>query len=162
AGTPQGLEARLVPAAGRTLHLLPGRQVRGGGARGVARGAIALTRGLGSALGLLRRVRPRLVVGLRGYASVAARMAAPLPSRGAATRSPGGSARRVCVGCPEAASFFPSGRAIHTGNPVRPEVLAALATPPASGLGLLIFGGSQGAHRLNQAGVGALEALGPI
>src|SRR5262249_14526583 len=71
-------------------------------------------------------------------------------------------ARRVCVGFPEAACFFPSGRAIHTGNPVRPEVLAALDTPPAAGLGLLIFGGSQGARRLNQAGVAALEALGPL
>ena len=27
AGTPNGLEARLVPAAGRTLYLVPGRQV---------------------------------------------------------------------------------------------------------------------------------------
>jgi UDP-N-acetylglucosamine:LPS N-acetylglucosamine transferase len=37
AGTSQGLEARLVPAAGRTLYLLPGRQVRGGGAGSAAR-----------------------------------------------------------------------------------------------------------------------------
>jgi len=68
AGTPHGLEARLVPAAGRTLYLVPGRQVRGGGARGLARGAVALTRGLGGALGLVRRLRPRLVVGVGGYA----------------------------------------------------------------------------------------------
>jgi len=173
AGTSQGLEARLVPAAGRTLYLLPGRQVRGGGARGVARGTITLTRGLGSALGLVRRVRPRLVVGVGGYASVAGVMAARLRRvpvvlleqnaiPGAANRSLGRFARRVCLGFPEAASFFPSGRVIHTGNPVRPEVLAALDTPPAVGLGLLIFGGSQGAHRLNRAAVAALEALGPI
>ncbi|HJW69041.1 MAG TPA: undecaprenyldiphospho-muramoylpentapeptide beta-N-acetylglucosaminyltransferase, partial [Candidatus Binatia bacterium] len=173
AGSPSGLEARLVPAAGRTLYLLPGRQVRGGGARGLARGAVALTRGLGSALGLVRRLRPRLVVGVGGYASVAGVMAARLRRvpvvlleqnaiPGAANRSLGRFARRICLGFPEAAAFFPRGRAVHTGNPVRPQVLAALDTPAAAGLGLLIFGGSQGAHRLNEAGVAALEALGPI
>jgi UDP-N-acetylglucosamine--N-acetylmuramyl-(pentapeptide) pyrophosphoryl-undecaprenol N-acetylglucosamine transferase len=173
AGSPNGLEARLVPAAGRTLYLLPGRQVRGGGARGLARGAVALTRGLGSALALVRRLTPRLVVGVGGYASVAGVMAARLRRvpvvlleqnaiPGAANRSLGRFARRICLGFPEAAAFFPRGRAVHTGNPVRPEVLAALDTPAAAGLGLLIFGGSQGAHRLNEAGVAALEALGPI
>jgi UDP-N-acetylglucosamine--N-acetylmuramyl-(pentapeptide) pyrophosphoryl-undecaprenol N-acetylglucosamine transferase len=173
AGTPHGLEARLVPAAGRTLYLVPGRQVRGGGARGLARGAVALTRGLGGALGLVRRLRPRLVVGVGGYASVASVMAARLRRvpvvlleqnaiPGAANRSLGRFARKVCLGFAEAASFFPPGRSIHTGNPVRPEVLAALDAPVAQEPGLLIFGGSQGAHRLNQSGVAALEALGPV
>ncbi len=173
AGSPSGLEARLVPAAGRTLYLLPGRQVRGGGLRAVVLGAGALARGLGSALRLLARLRPRLVVGVGGYASVTSVLAArsrrvpvvlleqnAIP--GAANRNLGPVAARVCVGFAEAASFFPRGRAIHTGNPVRPEVLAAPPAPAQrrQGLGLLIFGGSQGAHHLNEASVAALEALG--
>jgi len=172
AGSPSGLEACLVPAAGRTLHLLPGRQVRGRGLRGAMLGASALARGLGGALRLLARLRPRLVVGVGGYASVASVLAArsrrvpvvlleqnAIP--GAANRNLGRMAARVCVGFAEAACFFPSGRAIHTGNPVRPEVLAAPPAPRRAGLGLLIFGGSQGAHHLNEAGVAALEVLGP-
>jgi UDP-N-acetylglucosamine--N-acetylmuramyl-(pentapeptide) pyrophosphoryl-undecaprenol N-acetylglucosamine transferase len=172
AGSPSGLEARLVPAAGRVLHLLPGRQVRGGGLPGAMRGAAALAGGFGSALRLLGRLRPRLVVGVGGYASVAGVLAARarrLPVvlleqnaiPGAANRHLGRLAARVCLGFAEAAAFFPAGRAVHTGNPVRPEVLA---TPPAArrdGLGLLVFGGSQGAHHLNEAGVAALERLGP-
>lgn len=171
AGSPSGLEAHLVPAAGRTLHLLPGRQVRGGGLRGAMLGAGALARGFASAVRLLARVRPRLVIGVGGYASVAGVLAArsrrvpvvlleqnAIP--GAANRNLGRMAARVCVGFAEAAPFFPVGRAVHTGNPVRPEVLAAPPAPRRDGLGLLIFGGSQGAHHLNEAGVAALDALG--
>jgi UDP-N-acetylglucosamine--N-acetylmuramyl-(pentapeptide) pyrophosphoryl-undecaprenol N-acetylglucosamine transferase len=171
AGSPGGLEARLVPAAGRTLHLLPGRQVRGGGVRGALLGAAALAGGFGSALRLLGRLRPRLVVGVGGYASVASVLAARsrrLPVvlleqnaiPGAANRHLGRLAARVCVGFAEAAAFFPAGRAIHTGNPVRPEVLAAPPAGRRDRLGLLVFGGSQGAHHLNEAGVAALETLG--
>ncbi len=172
AGSPHGLEARLVPAAGRTLRLIPGRQVRGGGLRGAVTGAAALARGVGSALALLGQVRPGLVAGVGGYASVASVLAARLRRvpvvlleqnaiAGAANRSLGRFAERICVGFAEAAAYFPPGRAVHTGNPIRPEVLAAPPAAPRARLGLLIFGGSQGAHHLNEAAVAALEALGP-
>lgn len=171
AGSPSGLESRLVPAAGRTLHAIPGRQVRGGGVRGALVGAAALANGFASARSLLGRVRPRLVVGVGGYASVASVLAARsrgIPVvlleqnaiAGAANRSLGRLAARVCVGFAEAAAFFPPGRAVHTGNPIRPEVLASPPVTPRETTGLLVFGGSQGAHHLNEAGVAALETLG--
>ena len=172
AGSPHGLEARLVPAAGRTLHRIPGRQVRGGGVRGAVAGATALARGVASGLGLVGRLRPALVVGVGGYASVASVLAARLRRvpvvlleqnaiAGAANRSLGRFAERICVGFAEAARFFPPGRAVHTGNPIRPEVLAAPPAAPHDGPGLLIFGGSQGAHHLNEASVAALDRIGP-
>ncbi len=171
-GSPGGLEARLVPAAGQPLHLIPGRQVRGGGMRGAAAGAVALSRGLGSALRVLRRLRPRLVVGVGGYASVAGVLAARLRRvpvvlleqnaiPGAANRALGRIAERICVGFADACGYFPGGRAVYTGNPVRPAVLAAPAQVRREGAGLLVFGGSQGAHHLNEAAVAALEDLGP-
>src|SRR5262249_17579681 len=133
-------------------------------------GALALSRGLASAVRVFRRLRPRLVVGVGGYASVAGVMAARL-SRvpvvlleqnaipGAANRALGRFARRICVGFAEAAAYFPAGRAVHTGNPVRPAVLAAPPGVRREGVGLLVFGGSQGAHHLNEATVAALELL---
>src|SRR5262249_5158793 len=172
AGSPHGLEARLVPRAGRTLHLISGRQVRGRGARGAALGAAALAKGLRGALGLIGTLRPRLVAGVGGYASVACVLAARL-RRGPVVgleqnRIPGAGdallgrlADRVCLGFAEADVFFPPRRAVHTGNPIRPEVLSAPVPPRRDGVGVLIFGGSQGAHSLNQAGVAALEALAP-
>src|SRR5262249_32029230 len=44
-------------------------------------------------------------------------------------------------------------------NPVRPGLLRPRT--PRTRAGLLVFGGSAGAHRLNQATVEALTALGP-
>jgi UDP-N-acetylglucosamine--N-acetylmuramyl-(pentapeptide) pyrophosphoryl-undecaprenol N-acetylglucosamine transferase len=172
-GTPAGIEVRAVPAAGFALKLIPGAQVRGGGLARAVRGLGATAAGVARARRLLAELRPDLVVGVGGYASVATVVAARLGRTpvvlleqntipGAASRTLGRLARRVCLGFAEAARFFPAGRAVHTGNPVRRSVLAAPAapgTPPA----ILVFGGSQGAHHLNEAAcqaIGRLAALG--
>jgi UDP-N-acetylglucosamine--N-acetylmuramyl-(pentapeptide) pyrophosphoryl-undecaprenol N-acetylglucosamine transferase len=114
------------------------------------------------------------VVGVGGYASVAVVLAAWLRRMptllleqnvvpGAANRLLGRLARRVCVGFAESTPFFPAGRAVHTGNPLRAGVLAAASQPRAARtrVGLLVFGGSQGARHLNQATLDALRLLGP-
>jgi UDP-N-acetylglucosamine--N-acetylmuramyl-(pentapeptide) pyrophosphoryl-undecaprenol N-acetylglucosamine transferase len=69
----------------------------------------------------------------------------------------------VAVGMPTAAAFFRRTRVVVTGNPVRREVQGGNRAAARETLGIrqevvvpLIFGGSQGAHRLN---VAALEAL---
>ena len=170
-GTAGGIEARVVPAAGYPLHLLPGRQLRGGGA---GRAAIGLVTAAGAALrgiGLLGTIGPMLVIGVGGYASVAVVVAAAarrIPTvlleqnvvPGAANRLLARLARRVCVGFAESVAFFPAGRAVHTGNPVRADLLRP--RPPRDRPGLLVFGGSGGAHRVNEATVDALQALGPV
>src|SRR5207237_3619131 len=60
-GTASGIEARVVPAAGYPLRLLPGQQLRGGGARRAAAGLAAVARGAVRGRGLLGALRPRLV-----------------------------------------------------------------------------------------------------
>jgi UDP-N-acetylglucosamine--N-acetylmuramyl-(pentapeptide) pyrophosphoryl-undecaprenol N-acetylglucosamine transferase len=174
-GTAGGIEARVVPAAGYPLHVLPGRQLRGGG---VGRAVVGLATAVGSVvrgLGLVRALRPALVVGVGGYASVAIVLAAWLrrvPTLlleqnvlpGAANRVLGRIAARVCVGFAESASFLPPGRAVYTGNPIRAQVLAAAragAERSHARPGLLVFGGSAGARRLNEATVEAMGLLGP-
>lgn len=170
-GTAEGIEARVVPGAGYPLRLLAGRQLRGGGPGRAVLAIAALVRGTGQALRVLGELRPPLVVGVGGYASVAVVVAARLRRipvllleqntiPGAANRALGRVAARVCVGFPESTAFFPSGRAVHTGNPIRAALLAAprrARTRP----GLLVFGGSGGAHRLNEATVEAMRRLGP-
>ncbi|HXJ36708.1 MAG TPA: undecaprenyldiphospho-muramoylpentapeptide beta-N-acetylglucosaminyltransferase [Candidatus Eisenbacteria bacterium] len=169
-GTQAGIEVRAVPAAGFPLRLVPGAQVRGGGVVRGLRGLAATARGVAAARGLLGELRPSVVVGVGGYASVAMVVAARLRRTpvvlleqntipGVASRALGRLAQRVCLGFAEAASFFPAGRWTHTGNPVRQRVLDAPAVP-GSAPGLLVFGGSQGAHRLNEAAVDAIGRLG--
>jgi UDP-N-acetylglucosamine--N-acetylmuramyl-(pentapeptide) pyrophosphoryl-undecaprenol N-acetylglucosamine transferase len=167
-GTAAGIEVRAVPAAGFPLRLIPGAQVRGGGVARVGRGLGATALGVGRATRLLGELRPDLVVGVGGYASVALVVAAwlrrlPIVTLeqnaipGVASRALGRLARRVCLGFAEATSYFPAGRAVHTGNPVRAALLATPAdrhAPP----GLLVVGGSQGARRVNDAMLGAMTA----
>jgi UDP-N-acetylglucosamine--N-acetylmuramyl-(pentapeptide) pyrophosphoryl-undecaprenol N-acetylglucosamine transferase len=164
-GTAGGIEARVVPGAGYPLRLLPGGQVRGGGVARFARGLGATASGVVRALAVLGAIGPSLVVGVGGYASVAVVLAATIrriPTvlleqnvvPGAANRW-----RRICVGFAESMAYFPAGLALHTGNPVRPALLRPRM--PRTRAGLLVFGGSAGAHRLNQAAVEALTGLGP-
>src|SRR5882724_2483117 len=125
-GTAGGIEARVVPGAGYPLRLLPGRQLRGGGVTRAVAGLVATAAGALRAVALLGALRPRLVVGVGGYASVAVVLAAAvrrIPTvlleqnvvPGAANRSLVRFARRVCVGFAESLPLFPPGRALHTG-----------------------------------------------
>jgi UDP-N-acetylglucosamine--N-acetylmuramyl-(pentapeptide) pyrophosphoryl-undecaprenol N-acetylglucosamine transferase len=168
-GAEGGIEARVVPTTGYPLRLLPGRQLRGGGIGRAVRGLATATGATLRATALLDTLRPALVVGVGGYASVAVVVAAALrriPSvlleqnvvPGAANRMLVRLARRVCVGFAESIRFFPAGRAVHTGNPVRADLLRP--RPERTRPGLLVFGGSAGAHKLNEATVGALAAIG--
>jgi UDP-N-acetylglucosamine--N-acetylmuramyl-(pentapeptide) pyrophosphoryl-undecaprenol N-acetylglucosamine transferase len=123
------------------------------------------------ALGLLRELRPELVVGVGGYASVALvvgawlrRIPAVLLEQnvvpGAANRMLARLARRVCVGFEATAASFRPGLAAYTGNPIRAGVLRALAArTPHERPALLVFGGSAGARRLNRATVDAVPLL---
>jgi UDP-N-acetylglucosamine--N-acetylmuramyl-(pentapeptide) pyrophosphoryl-undecaprenol N-acetylglucosamine transferase len=78
-------------------------------------------------------------------------------------------ARRVtaiATGFPDVLAGDPAlaAKATHTGNPLRPPVIAAAAipyTPPesAGGLNLLVFGGSQGARVMSEVVPPAIELL---
>src|SRR5271169_5798021 len=67
-GTPKGMESRLVPKAGYELELLPILPLNSVGPLGLAKGLLALPRGLLSAHRLVRRLRPGAVLGIGGYA----------------------------------------------------------------------------------------------
>jgi len=170
-GSERGLERRLVPAAGFELRTLPARQVKGKGLAGGARALLELPRVTLAARRLLAAFDAEIVVSVGGYASVPAVLAARLRGTpvalvntdavpGLANRACGRLARRIFVGFEAAAPAFGAGgragRVRVVGVPVRHALVSAFAnapprrmpTPP---LRLLVFGGSQGAHQLNQA-----------
>lgn len=168
-GAATGIEARVVPAAGFPIDLLPVRQLRGGGPGRAALGAASLLAASARAFAILRRRAPGLVVGVGGYASVATVVAAWLRRTPTLLLEqnviPGGANRllarlgpRVCVGFAESADHFRPGQAVHTGNPIRTRVIE---TPRMrrDRPGLLVVGGSGGAHHLNTA---MLDAAGRI
>lgn len=178
AGAERGIEARLLPATPYPHTLLPGRGIQRRLTPANLLAIADLVRAGLRALVLVRRVRPSVVIAVGGYASVAVGLAAvvwriPLlvaeqnQSPGAANRLLARFARAVAVSFPDT----PLPRAVVTGNPIRPEILAAAArgadgrTEAKVALGvdpqrrlLLVFGGSLGALKLNEAVLSALEA----
>jgi len=86
---------------------------------------------------------------------------------GITSRIMGRWADEIYIPFPAAARFFPSGKAKVTGNPIRPEIVAAKASAEEreklglekDKLTISFLGGSQGASSINAAAVGALKYL---
>jgi UDP-N-acetylglucosamine--N-acetylmuramyl-(pentapeptide) pyrophosphoryl-undecaprenol N-acetylglucosamine transferase len=69
-------------------------------------------------------------------------------------------ARKVFIAFEPARRYFPAGRTVLAGNPVRDEAIGAGgAVGCGAGLRLLVLGGSQGARGVNRLVVGALPRL---
>jgi len=172
-GTQRGIESRLVPAAGIPVEWLSVSGLRGKGLVTLLLAPMRLAVALFQALRAVRKHKPSVVLGAGGFASGPGGVAAWLLRRplvvheqnavaGMTNRILARLADRVLEGFP--GSFGRGVRAEHVGNPVRPEI-AAVAPPerryPAreGRVRLLVFGGSQGAARLNAVVPAALAEL---
>ncbi len=163
-GTAKGLETKLVPDAGFPLELMEVSGLKRTGLRGLLRGLALLPKAFFRARAILRRFKPDLVVGVGGYASGPLVFAAALTgyptavqeqnSRpGFTNRVLGRFARRVFVAFEEARRSFASRKTRLLGNPVRRRFLdkvAGTSAATAGGKTLLILGGSQGSHAVNE------------
>jgi UDP-N-acetylglucosamine--N-acetylmuramyl-(pentapeptide) pyrophosphoryl-undecaprenol N-acetylglucosamine transferase len=169
AGTPLGLESRLVPRAGYALELLPVRPLKGLGVAGAARGLLALPRALARAVGLVSRLRPAAVLGIGGYAGgpvvlvsalrrVPTVILEPNARPGFTNRLLAPFVRRAACAYEQTRRRF-GARGVVTGNPVRGGFARLPPRERRPPLRLLAFGGSQGSRVLNRALVDALPSL---
>ncbi len=158
-GTARGLEARLVPEAGFGLELIEVGQLKNVSLRTRARTMADLPLGIRRCVRLLRHLRPQVVVGVGGYASGPAMLAAvlqrvptlayePNAAPGLANRIVGRMVSAAAVNFEESRRFFR--RSEVTGVPVRKEFFAAPELVREAGVRLLVTGGSQGARALNE------------
>lgn len=172
-GTSAGLEAQVVPQAGYPLRVLDVQGLRGTGpARWIA-APFRLVVALVQALRILRRERPHAVLGMGGFVTGPAGVAAWLSRRplliheqnavaGLTNRLLAPLATQVMEAFPGA--FGSRGTPKHTGNPVR-EAIAGLPEPTRRLAGrqgplrLLVLGGSQGAAALNERVPAAVAGL---
>ncbi|MCH2109612.1 MAG: glycosyltransferase [Polyangiaceae bacterium] len=68
-GTERGMETRFVPKQGFELELLKVLPIRGGGASGAIRGAVRAAATLPESRELIRRIRPKAIFSIGGYAA---------------------------------------------------------------------------------------------
>ena len=168
-GGARGLETRLVPQAGYPLRTLSMAGLKGSALLGRLRAAAAAGIAVLRCSGWFLARRPALVVGVGGYASGPAVLAAWLLRvrimlmeqnhfPGATNRWLAPRADAVCVPSLAAKQRL-RGIGIVTGNPVRPEFASIGPSPGAARVSLLAFGGSRGARSINRALVEALPLL---
>lgn len=159
-GTARGLETLLVPEAGFRLDLVRSGQLKNVSLTTRLHTAIDLPLGVLECVRLLREFRPQVVVGVGGYASGPAMMAAillrlptlafePNAVPGLANRLVGRWVSAAAVNFVQTQIYFRNARV--TGIPVRAEFFAIEPKTASVPLRLLVFGGSQGARILNEA-----------
>jgi UDP-N-acetylglucosamine--N-acetylmuramyl-(pentapeptide) pyrophosphoryl-undecaprenol N-acetylglucosamine transferase len=174
-GTARGLENRILPPLGYPLERVTASRLKGGNLLQKMLGLLRLPGAMWQSWRLLRRHRPEVVIGVGGYASGPALLAAWLTGRrtaiqeqnaapGLTNRWLGRVVRKVFVGFAAAAARFPARKVVVTGNPLRHALSARLAAVrpaevAAETFSVLVFGGSQGARFLNERVPPVLAAL---
>ncbi|GIX48722.1 MAG: UDP-N-acetylglucosamine--N-acetylmuramyl-(pentapeptide) pyrophosphoryl-undecaprenol N-acetylglucosamine transferase [Candidatus Tectimicrobiota bacterium] len=168
-----GWELDLVRREGFAVHAVRVEPLQGR-PRGAQLWALGvLGRGVLQALRLLRRLQPQLVLGAGGYVMAPVVLAAALRRiprvlleqnlvPGLTVRWLARYAQLICTSFADTEAFLARAPVLCTGTPVRPEIraLATAALPPLTcRLHVLVCGGSQGAHRINQAVIEALPLL---
>lgn len=178
-GSERGVERTLVPDAGFELTLLPGRGIQRRLTTDNIGAVLGLLRAFIESFSLIRSRRPSVVVALGGYASVPAGLWAVIlriPVVVAEQNAVPGLANRIIGRFAKVSAVSydatPLPRAVWTGNPVRPELLAVADAGPEGRsvarrtLGIaedrslvVVFGGSLGARTINNATIGAVSLL---
>jgi UDP-N-acetylglucosamine--N-acetylmuramyl-(pentapeptide) pyrophosphoryl-undecaprenol N-acetylglucosamine transferase len=173
-GTEKGIEARAVPAAGYALDLIDIAGIKRRGFKAAMSGLWRVPKAMNQSRRILKRERPDVVVGVGGYASGPMVLAAALSGRptaileqnsvpGFTNRTLGRFTKTVFGAFETARGSFPHEKYRLVGNPVRKRVRDILAaTGSADGDGVLVVGGSQGAHAVNELVCDAMKILHAI
>lgn len=167
-GTARGIENRLVPAAGFPLELIDVGALKNVSLATRLSTLVALPRALLRSRRLLRDFQADVVLGVGGYASGPAMLAAVLtgvPRVAFESNVVPGFANRVvarwvtaaAVQFPESVRSFRNAQL--TGTPVRREFFSVGPRQTGGQPTLLVFGGSQGAAPLNRVMMAAAASL---
>ncbi|MEY3220853.1 MAG: hypothetical protein RIT27_2210 [Pseudomonadota bacterium] len=160
-GTAQGLESQIVPNVGIPLNILTISGLRGKGLLSWFGAPLKIIKAIWQAVEIIDKLKPNVILGMGGFASGPGGIAAKLlgiplviheqnAKAGLTNRILARLATRVLVAFPQA--FSNKIKAIHTGNPLRFDLLSETPSEPRPihhPLHLLVVGGSLGAQALN-------------
>jgi len=171
-GTERGLEKKILGNLGFNLLTLDVEGIKGRGLIKKISALFKIPQSIIQSIRIIRDFHPNLVIGVGGYASGPAVMTAhfmtiktaimeqnALP--GLTNRILGKLVDRIFLTFAETRAWFPEEKTMVCGNPVRASFLVDNESRKRreGKFNLLIFGGSQGAHTINRAVLGALPYL---
>ena len=171
-GNEGGMESRLVPRAGYPIRYIRVQGLRRKLTLENMKTAVRLLTSFSAAKKIIKEFRPDVVIGTGGYVCLPVMLAAGkmgIPSLvheqnvfpGLAVRLSASTAD-TAISFPETEKYFKKKpkRLILTGNPIRPEVLRASDEKAPGEPAVLIFGGSLGAKKINDALIELLKMDG--
>jgi UDP-N-acetylglucosamine--N-acetylmuramyl-(pentapeptide) pyrophosphoryl-undecaprenol N-acetylglucosamine transferase len=171
-GTQKGIESKLLGGAGYELRTIDVEGIKGRGIKALVKGCYQIPQSMWQSGRILKQFRPEIVIGVGGYASGPAVLAAHfmgMPTAiaeqnavpGITNRILGKFADKIFVTYAETAELFSQGKVLVSGNPVR-AAFTGMRNRQKAEKGfyqLLIFGGSQGAAAINKSVVEMLPKL---
>jgi UDP-N-acetylglucosamine--N-acetylmuramyl-(pentapeptide) pyrophosphoryl-undecaprenol N-acetylglucosamine transferase len=170
-GTKRLLDRQSLTQAGFQVKTILSFGLKGKRLLELIKACLVLPVALVQAVIVLVRFRPDVVLGVGGYVTgpvVATAWLLRIPTviheqnsiPGLANRLLGRLARRVCLSIPVSNRFFAEEKTVLTGNPVRREVceLAGHLKETNDAFTVLVLGGSQGAHGVNELMVSLFSA----
>jgi UDP-N-acetylglucosamine--N-acetylmuramyl-(pentapeptide) pyrophosphoryl-undecaprenol N-acetylglucosamine transferase len=171
-GTQKGIESKWLGRIGYALATIDIEGVQGRGVKALIKGFYQVPQSIWQSRRILKRFRPRIVIGVGGYASGPAVLAAHfmgMPTAiaeqnaipGLTNRILGKFADKVFITYAGTRSWFSRSRVVLCGNPVRAAFTGARSCRRAERdyRQLLVFGGSQGAMAINKSVIEMLPDL---
>jgi UDP-N-acetylglucosamine--N-acetylmuramyl-(pentapeptide) pyrophosphoryl-undecaprenol N-acetylglucosamine transferase len=178
-GGASGIEAEIVKAAGLPFTGVTTKKLRKLVSFSTIGVLLALLKGYREASTYLRGWKPDVVISTGGYVAAATVIAAARQGVKTVILAPDAVpgrtnlwlsrwANHICVMFEESVSFYPTGKTVVTGLPIRADIVSDL--PPSAARAefglqpdlftLLVTGGSQGAQRLNEIVQETVRAFG--
>ena len=171
-GTGRPVEKKALSGRKWDYRILNTRPLRGSGLAATMRSLAGLPFSTIRACTWLKSFRPHVVLGVGGYVSGPALLAARMlriPAAlheqnlipGLTNRLASRFAKTVFVSFKETVKYFPKNRVIFTGNPIRKNIIQSLnhSITKSPNFRLLVLGGSQGARCLNRLAGSAIQVL---
>ena len=171
-GTGRPVEIDALSGRRWDYRILNTRPLRGSGIAGTIRSLAGLPFSTIRASLWLKSFRPHVVLGVGGYVSGPALLAARIlriPAAlheqnlipGLTNRLASRFAKTVFVSFKETVKYFPKNRVIFTGNPIRKNIIQSPnhQITKSPNFRLLVLGGSQGARCLNRLASSAIQVL---
>jgi len=178
-GTDRGLEKSILSGEGFPLRTLHMEGIKGKGFMKKVSALLKIPGSLLRSFRIIREFRPEIVIGVGGYVSGPAVIVAHfmgiktflaeqnlLP--GITNRILGKFVDRSFLTFNETKKWFPGEKVLVTGNPIRAAFFSRIVEQEeeirkkGNLFTILVFGGSQGAHAINTAVIGAIEHLEDI
>jgi len=174
-GTKGGIESRVIPKEGFELRNIDIKGLKGKPPIEKICNLFLIPKSVYQSILLIKEYNPELIIGMGGYASAPVIFAAVLTGiktaiceqntiPGITNRVMAGFVNRVFISFPETKHLSSTKKTRYTGNPVRKRLIDG-ASKQKVGKGkftLLILGGSQGAHSINENMLNALDYLMPV